>query len=63
MLSLDYNDDFVLGTGESDMVREFAQAALKEIKMELTLWVVVLKKFICLTMRTWLRSLRNFIGL
>ena len=38
MLQLDYPDDFVLGTGESHTVREFAQTALKEIKIELE-WI------------------------
>ena len=38
MLQLDYPDDFVLGTGESHTVREFAEAAFKEIKIELK-WV------------------------
>ena len=38
MLQLDYPDDFVLGTGESHTVREFAQTAFKEIKIELE-WI------------------------
>ena len=38
MLQLDYPDDFVLGTGESHTVREFAEAAFKEIKIELE-WI------------------------
>ena len=33
MLQLDYPDDFVLGTGESHTVRDFAEAAFKEIKI------------------------------
>ena len=35
MLQLDCPDDFVLGTGESHTVREFAEAVLKEIEIEL----------------------------
>jgi GDPmannose 4,6-dehydratase len=38
MLQLDYPDDFVLGTGESHTVREFAEAAFKEINIELE-WI------------------------
>ena len=38
MLQLDYPDDFVLGTGESHTVRELAEAAFKEIKIELE-WI------------------------
>ena len=38
MLQLDHPDDFVLGTRESHTVREFAEAAFKEIKIELK-WV------------------------
>jgi GDPmannose 4,6-dehydratase len=38
MLQLDYADDFVLGTGESHTVREFAETAFKEIKIELE-WI------------------------
>ena len=38
MLQLDYPDDFVLGTGESHTVRDFAEAAFKEIKIELE-WI------------------------
>jgi len=35
MLQQDVPDDFVLGTGESHTVREFAEAAFKEIGIEL----------------------------
>ncbi len=35
MLQQDYPDDFVLGTGESHTVREFAEAAFKEIDMDI----------------------------
>ena len=38
MLQQNYPDDFVLGTGESHTVREFAEAALKEIDMDLE-WI------------------------
>ena len=38
MFQQDYPDDFVLGTGESHTVREFAEAALKEIDMDLE-WI------------------------
>ena len=38
MLQLDYPDDFVLGTGESHTVRDFAEAAFKEIKIDLE-WI------------------------
>jgi GDPmannose 4,6-dehydratase len=38
MLQQDYPDDFVLGTGESHTVREFAEAAFKEIDMDLE-WI------------------------
>jgi GDPmannose 4,6-dehydratase len=38
MLQQDYPDDFVMGTGESHTVREFAEAAFKEIKIKLE-WV------------------------
>jgi GDPmannose 4,6-dehydratase len=38
MLQLDYPDDFVLGTGESHTVREFAKVAFKEINIELE-WI------------------------
>jgi GDPmannose 4,6-dehydratase len=38
MLQLDYPEDFVLGTGESHTVREFAEAAFKDINIELK-WV------------------------
>jgi GDPmannose 4,6-dehydratase len=38
MLQLDYPDDFVLGTGESHTVREFAEVAFKEIKIDLD-WI------------------------
>ena len=35
MLQQDYPDDYVLGTGESHTVREFAEAAFSEIGIEL----------------------------
>ena len=35
MLQLDYSDDFVLGVVESLTLREFAEAAFKETKIEL----------------------------
>ena len=35
MLQQDFPDDFVLGTGESHTVREFAEAAFKEISIEI----------------------------
>lgn len=38
MLRLDYPEDFVLGTGESHTVREFAEAAFKDIDIDLE-WV------------------------
>ena len=38
MLQQDYPDDFVLGTGESHTVREFAETAFKEIGLELE-WI------------------------
>ena len=38
MLQQDYPDDFVLGTGESHTVREFAETAFKEIDMDLE-WI------------------------
>ena len=38
MLQQDYPDDFVLGTGESHTVREFADTAFKEIDMDLE-WI------------------------
>ena len=38
MLQLDYPDDFVLGNGEFYTVSEFAEAAFKEIKIELK-WI------------------------
>lgn len=38
MLQQDYPDDFVLGTGESHNVREFAETAFKEIGIDLE-WV------------------------
>ena len=38
MLQLDYPDDFVLGTGESHTVREFVEAAFKEINIKLK-WI------------------------
>ena len=47
MLQLDYPDDFVLDTGESHTVREFAEAAFKEIKIELE----------------WIRSGLNEVGI
>ena len=38
MFKHDYPDDFVLGTGESHTVREFAEAAFKEIDMDIE-WI------------------------
>ena len=38
MLQLDYPDDFVLGTGEPHTVREFAEVAFREIKIDLK-WI------------------------
>ena len=38
MLQQDYPDDFVIGTGESHTVREFTEAAFKEIGIELN-WI------------------------
>ena len=38
MLQQDYPDDFVLGTGESHTVREFADTAFKEIDMDIE-WI------------------------
>ena len=38
MLQQDYPDDFVLGTGESHTVRDFAEAAFREIDMDIE-WI------------------------
>ena len=38
MLQQDYPDDFVLGTGESHTVMDFAEAAFKEIDMDIE-WI------------------------